>query len=264
MRQSISEFLRMPFTVAKHLIDDEHAPEAVPHLVFLGHPDSTVKLYCLLADRASVQADKQLGTQQVHSVVFTRRKHLGNHGGCTAARLQRHRHLPDLVAVCLIGPNGLPNCWRVIAKEVVNSNAASITPTASAQRAAAPAARTAASAAPCWRLSNGSPWGDPVRHGYARHRHSRLRAFAQYLRLELGAVAPPRPLGVIHGVRLTSLVDTILAAQTVGIKNGMAGRLRPRRLLEGDRGDRREERSHVLRGPTSRRGLQVAGLSGQG
>ena len=54
---------------------------------------------------------------------------------------------------------------------------------------------------------------DAVRHRHARHRRSGLRAFAQNLRLEFGAVTPPRDLlGVFHGVHLNSLVDTILAA----------------------------------------------------
>ena len=54
---------------------------------------------------------------------------------------------------------------------------------------------------------------DPVRHRHARHRRSGLRAFAQNLRLELGAMTTPHDLlGVFHGVHLTSLVDTILTA----------------------------------------------------
>lgn len=61
---------------------------------------------------------------------------------------------------------------------------------------------------------------------HARHRRSALRASAQHLRLEFSAVAPTCDLlGVFHGVHLTSLVDTILAAYTAGFKKGMAGRL---------------------------------------
>ncbi len=54
---------------------------------------------------------------------------------------------------------------------------------------------------------------DPVRQRHARHRRSGPRAFAQDLLLEFGAMASPHDLlGVFHGVHLTSLVDTILAA----------------------------------------------------
>ena len=66
-----------------------------------------------------------------------------------------------------------------------------------------------------------------MRQRYARHRRSRLRAFAQNLRLEFGAVTKPRDLpGVFYGVHLTSSVDTILAALLAEFKNGMVGRLR--------------------------------------
>ena len=67
---------------------------------------------------------------------------------------------------------------------------------------------------------------DAVREGHAGHRCTGPGALGQDLLLELGAVAPTGlVLGFGHGVHLSGLVDTIVAAYAVDLKGGMAGRL---------------------------------------
>ena len=68
---------------------------------------------------------------------------------------------------------------------------------------------------------------DAVRERHAGHRCTGLGALGQDLLLELGAVAPTGlVLGFGHGVHLSGLVDTIVAAYAAALKGGMTVRLR--------------------------------------
>ena len=67
---------------------------------------------------------------------------------------------------------------------------------------------------------------DAVRERHAGHRCTGLGALGQDLLLELGAVAPTGlVLGFGHGVHLSGLVDTIVAAYAAALKGGMTVRL---------------------------------------
>ena len=67
---------------------------------------------------------------------------------------------------------------------------------------------------------------DAVRQSHAGYRSTRPSALGQDLLLEFGAVAPPGLVhGFGHGVHLSRLVDTIVAAYVVEFKGGMAARL---------------------------------------
>ena len=68
---------------------------------------------------------------------------------------------------------------------------------------------------------------DAVRERHAGHRGARPGALGQDLLLKLGAVAQPGlVLGFGHGVHLSRLVDTIVAAYAAVLKGGMTARLR--------------------------------------
>lgn len=68
---------------------------------------------------------------------------------------------------------------------------------------------------------------DAVRERHAGHRCTGLGALGQDLLLEIGAVAPTGlVLGFGHGVHLSGLVDTIVAAYAAALKGGMTVRLR--------------------------------------
>ncbi|MCY1537255.1 hypothetical protein D9M68_727440 [compost metagenome] len=74
---------------------------------------------------------------------------------------------------------------------------------------------------------------DAVREGHAGHRGAGPGALGQDLLFEFGAVAPTGlVLGFGHGVHLSRLVDTIVAAYAAALKGGLAGRLL-RTLLGG-------------------------------